>query len=81
MNFAASPPRAAIPSVGASVHSYRYRLLRLPISGSAGKLWHGFTGFGDRLRRVRIEDLLREVDHEYPGKAGLFWVRHEHILR
>jgi hypothetical protein len=25
--------------------------------------------------------LLREVDHEYPGKAGLFWVRHEHILR
>ena len=25
--------------------------------------------------------LATPFEHEYPGKAGLFWVRHEHIFQ
>ena len=50
----------------------------LRIVATLAKLLERFDPEQFRLRESASDPVV-PFEHEYPGKAGLFWVRHEHI--
>jgi hypothetical protein len=60
----------------------RKRLLADPQLSRPSKAAAGPTAFKPVGGGIQISYRLKDdLPFEYPGKAGLFWVRHEHLFR